>query len=242
MVTHSSGNHAQALALAARRRGIAAYVVMPHTAAAVKRRAVVEYGARVIDCAPTLAAREAAAAALVAETGATLIPPFDHGDIIAGQGTAALELLAQVGGLDTLVAPVGGGGLVSGTCLAAHGLDPRLRVIAAEPAGADDAARSFAAGHRVAPGEAHTIADGLRTGLGTLTWPVIRDHVAAVVTVGEDEIRAALRLLWERTKLLVEPSSAVALAAVLSPAFPAAAQRVGIILSGGNVELPLPPT
>jgi threonine dehydratase/serine racemase len=237
VVTHSSGNHAAALALAARRRGIAAHVVMPRTASPLKRRAVEEYGGRIVLCEPTLAAREAAAATLQAETGATLIPPFDHPDVIAGQGTAALELLADVPDLDAIVAPVGGGGLISGTAIVASAHHSRVAVIAAEPAGADDAARSRAAGEWIAQTDPHTIADGLLTSLGTLTWPIVRDRVDAVVTASDAEIVAAMRLLWERAKLLVEPSSAVALAAVLSPAFPPHHRRVGIILSGGNVDL-----
>ena len=245
VVTHSSGNHAQAVALAAALRGIPAHVVMPSTAARVKRRAVAEYGARIIDCDPTLAAREATAAALLAATGGTLIPPYDHPSIIAGQGTAALELLEQVERLDAIVAPVGGGGLVSGLCIAVQASDPRIKVFAAEPSGADDAARSKQAGRLIAQTAPQTIADGLRTGLGELTWPVIRDRVEAVITVSEDEIVAAMRLMWERAKLLIEPSAAVAVAAVLADAFhalhpsrtPAGVSRVGVVLSGGNVDL-----
>jgi threonine dehydratase/serine racemase len=237
VVTHSSGNHAQALALAARLRGIPAHIVMPSSAARVKRRAVEDYGARVIPCEPTLAAREATAAAVVAETGATFIHPYDHPHVIAGQGTAALELLEQVDGLDAIVAPVGGGGMISGACLVAKGIAPAITVIAGEPAGADDAARSKAAGHLIPQTAPRTIADGLLTSLGTLTWPVIRDQVDAVITVDDDAIVAAMRLLWERAKLLVEPSSAVALAAVLSPAFPSEPRRIGVILTGGNVDL-----
>jgi threonine dehydratase/serine racemase len=239
VVTHSSGNHAQALALAARQRGIPAYIVMPRTASPVKRAAVRDYGGEVIECEPTLAAREETAAATLARTGGTLIPPYDHPDVIAGQGTAALELLAEVPGLDAVVAPVGGGGLLAGTCLAARGVSPALRVFAAEPLGADDAARSKAAGRFIPQTKPRTIADGLLTSLGELTWPVIRDQVEQVVTVTEDQIVTAMRLLWERAKLLVEPSSAVALAAVLADAFKGlpGLPRVGIILSGGNVNL-----
>lgn len=237
VATHSSGNHAQALALAAKLRGIDAHIVMPENAAAVKRRAVEGYGARVITCAPTLPAREETADRVVAETGATLISPYDHPHVIAGQGTSALELLEEIDDLDAIVAPVGGGGLVSGTCLAAreHG----VRVFAAEPKGADDAARGFASGAWVRQTNPRTVADGLLTSLGQLTWPIVRDHVEDVVTVTEEEIVAAMRLLWERAKLLVEPSSAVALAAVLTDAFRAlpGTSRVGIILSGGNVDL-----
>lgn len=239
VVTHSSGNHAQAVALAARLRGIPAYVVMPRNASPVKRRAVEEYGASVIACEPTLAAREATAAEVVERTGGTLIPPFDHADVIAGQGTAALELLEEVPDLDAIVAPVGGGGLISGTCIAARGIRPGLRVFAAEPAGADDAARSKAAGKFIPQTGPHTIADGLRTSLGQLTWPIVRDHVEAVLTVDEQEIISAMRLAWERAKLLIEPSSAVALAAVLGQRFRSVPGlgRVGVILSGGNVDL-----
>lgn len=239
VVTHSSGNHAQALALAAQRRGITAHIVMPSNAAAVKRRAVEGYGGRVIECQPTLAAREATAAAVLAETGGTFVHPYDHPDIIAGQGTVALELLEQVAQLDAIVAPVGGGGLISGICVAAKALAPSIRIVGAEPAGADDAARSKAIGKLILQTAPHSIADGLLTSLGVLTWPIIRDHVERIVTVSEDEIRAAMRLVWERAKLLIEPSAAVAVAAVLSSAFKAikGVERVGVVLSGGNVDL-----
>jgi threonine dehydratase len=235
VVTHSSGNHAQALALAARLRGLPAHIVMPRNASPVKRRAVEEYGGRVIECEPTLAARETTAAAVLAETGGTLIPPYNHPDVIAGQGTIALELLEQVSDLDALVAPVGGGGLIAGLCLAARALAPSVRIIAAEPAGADDAARSKAAGELIPQTGPRTIADGLLTSLGDLTWPVIRDQVDQVITVTEEEIVRAMRLAWERAKLLIEPSAAVAVAAALTPlrGFP----RVGVVLSGGNVNL-----
>jgi threonine dehydratase/serine racemase len=242
VVTHSSGNHAQALALAARLESIPAYVVMPENSSLVKRRAVEDYGALVTLCPPNLPARETAAARIVGETGACLIPPFDHADVIAGQGTAALELLEQAPELDTLVAPVGGGGLAAGMCLAAAAIRPGIRLFAAEPAGADDAARSFRAGQWQEQTDPQTIADGLRTSLGELTWPILRDHLEGVLTVSEDEIVFAMRLAWERAKLLIEPSSAVALAAVLGDSFRSLAdspniQRVGIILSGGNVDL-----
>jgi threonine dehydratase/serine racemase len=239
VATHSSGNHAQALALAARMRGIPAHVVMPKNAPAVKRRAVEDYGARVILCEPTLEAREATCAAVVAETGATLIPPYDHPDIIAGQGTAALELLDQVSELDAIVAPIGGGGLVAGTSIAGKETRASLRLFAAEPLGADDASRSKREGRLIPQTGPKTIADGLLTSLGSLTWPVLRDLVERVVTVSEEEIVAAMRLTWERAKLLIEPSSAVAVAAVLGSEFRAldGIHRVGIILSGGNVSL-----
>jgi threonine dehydratase len=239
VVTHSSGNHAQALALAARLRGIPAHIVMPSTALPVKRRAVEGYGARVIECQPTLAARETTAAAVLAETGGTLIHPYDHPDVIAGQGTAGLELLEQVRDLDAVITPVGGGGLLSGVCLAVKGVAPAVRVFAAEPAGADDAARSKAAGRLIPQTGPHTIADGLLTSLGELTWPVIRDQVERVVTVQEDAIVAAMRLAWERAKLLIEPSAAVPLAAVLTEEFRGlpGLKRVGVVLSGGNANL-----
>ncbi len=239
VATHSSGNHAQALALAAKMRGIPAHIVMPRTASPVKRRAVQEYGGRVVECEPTLAARETTAAAVVAETGATLIPPYNHPDVIAGQGTAALELLEQAPALDAVVAPVGGGGLLAGVTIAAQAVKPGVRIFAAEPAGADDAARSKVAGVLVPQTGPWTIADGLLTSLGELTWPVLRDRVERVVTVTEEEIIAAMRLAWERAKLLIEPSSAVAVAAVLSEQFRAleGLQRVGVVLSGGNVNL-----
>jgi threonine dehydratase/serine racemase len=249
VVTHSSGNHAQAIALAARMRGIAAHIVMPSNASEVKRRAVEGYGARVIECEPTLEARERTAARVIEETGATLIPPFDHPDVIAGQGTVALELIEQVASaeagarasrpLDAIVAPVGGGGLVSGISIAAHGIDPRIRVFAAEPTGADDAERSKAAGERVMQTAPKTICDGLLTSLGELTWPIIRDHVERVITVPDAAAVEAMRLTWERAKLLVEPSAAIAVAAVFSDEFQAleGIERVGVVLSGGNVDL-----
>jgi threonine dehydratase/serine racemase len=239
VVTHSSGNHAQALALAAKQRGIAAHIVMPRGATPAKRQAVLDYGGRVIDCEPTLPARESTAARVQEETGAVLIPPYDHADIIAGQGTAALELLEQVADLDAVIAPIGGGGLMAGTSLVARQLAPRLRIFAAEPAGANSAALSLAAGERVIRNDPATLADGLRTSVGTLTWPIIRDHVEQIFTLDEASIIAAMRLAWERGKLLIEPSAAVALAAVLSDEFRAVTgvNRIGVILSGGNTDL-----
>ncbi|MCC6873665.1 MAG: pyridoxal-phosphate dependent enzyme [Sandaracinaceae bacterium] len=238
VVTHSSGNHAQALALAARARGIRAHLVMPANAPAIKRAAVEGYGGIVHPCEPTLEAREREAARIAQETGATLVPPYDHPAVIAGQGTAALELLEEIPALDAIVAPVGGGGLVSGTALCATELSPSTSVFAAEPAGADDAARSKASGVLVTEQTPRTIADGLRTTLGLLTWPVIRDRVADVIVVDDGAIVRAMRLLFERAKLVVEPSGAVPLAAVLDERFRARGlSRVGVILSGGNVDL-----
>ncbi|HEY1190547.1 MAG TPA: pyridoxal-phosphate dependent enzyme [Gemmata sp.] len=239
VVTHSSGNHAQALALAARERGIPAYIVMPKTAPQVKRAAVEGYGGQVTLCEPNLAAREQAANELVERTGATLIPPFDHPDVIAGQGTVALELLEDVPGLDALVVCVGGGGLLAGCTVAAKGVKPAVRVFGAEPSGADDAARSKVAGAWLPQTGPDTIADGLLTSTGQLTWPIIRDLVERVFTVTDDEIRAAMRLVWERMKLIVEPSGAVGAAVALGEAFKAlpGLEKVGVVFSGGNVNL-----
>lgn len=237
VATHSSGNHGQALAFAARARGIRAWVVMPETAPAVKRAAVRGYGAEVVPCAPTLADREAAAARVVAETGAHLAHPYDDYAVIAGQGTAALELLEDAPDLDAIVAPVGGGGLLAGTALAAHGVSPGIAVHGAEPAGADDAARSLAAGERLAPEAPRSIADGLLTALGARNFLILRDHAASIATVDDAAIARAMRLVWERMKLVVEPSAAVPLAVILAGRLPVAGHRVGIILSGGNVDL-----
>lgn len=238
VVTHSSGNHAQALALAARERGVPAHIVMPRGAPAVKRAAVAGYGARIVECEPNLQARETMAAAVAAETGAAFIHPYNDLRIIAGQGTAALELLTEVPDLDAIIAPVGGGGLMSGTCIAGHGLNPQLRIIGAEPAGADDAARSLQADKLIPQTGPNTIADGLLTSLGDLTWPIIRDHVECIVTPDDVDILAALRLFCERTKLIIEPSSATAVAVALSAEVRGlGVKRVGVILSGGNIDL-----
>lgn len=239
VVTHSSGNHAQALALAARLRGVPAYIVMPRTAAAVKRRAVAAYGGQITLCEPTLADREQTAARIASETGAVVIPPFDHPAVIAGQGTTALEFLEQAPELEALVVPVGGGGLIAGCAIAAQGIRPACRIFGAEPSGADDAARSKAAGRWLPQTSPCSIADGLLTSTGQLTWPIIRDRVESVFTVSDEEIRSAMRFLWERLKLVVEPSGAVPAAVVLSDAFRAlpGLSTVGVILSGGNVDL-----
>jgi len=239
VVTHSSGNHAQALALAARLRGCAAHIVMPDNAPAVKREAVAGYGARVILCEANLPAREATAEQVRRDTGAVMVPPYNHPDIIAGQGTVALELLDEVPQLDAVIAPVGGGGLLSGIAIAASALKPGIRIFGAEPAGADDAARSLAAGRLLPQQAPRTIADGLLTSLGELTWAIIRDHVEKIITVSEDEIVAAMRLAWQRGKLFIEPSAAVAVAAVLADAGKAldGGEHVGVVLSGGNVDI-----
>jgi threonine dehydratase len=239
VVTHSSGNHAAALALAARARGITAHVVMPRTAPASKKAAVAGYGATILECEPTLAAREAGVAALVAETGGAIIPPFDHPLVVAGQGTCAVELIEDAGApLDALLCPVGGGGLLAGTAISTAALSPATRVIAAEPLACDDAARGFLSGVRqpqVVP--VTTIADGLTTAMSDMTFGVMRTLVTDVVTVPEDAIVAAMRLIWSRMKIIVEPSCAVPLAALLTGAWDARGKTVGIILTGGNVDL-----
>lgn len=236
VVTHSSGNHAQALAMAASRRGIAAHIVMPTSAPAIKRDAVIGYGATVIDCAPTLEARETTAAEVLLETGGTFIHPYDNEHVIAGQGTAAMELIEEVGDLDAIITPVGGGGLLSGTALTVRGSDNSTLVFGAEPEGADDAARSLSAGELIPQTAPDTIADGLLTSLGELTWPIIRDHVEAIIVVDDDAIVAAMKLIWQRMKIVVEPSAAVPVAAVLSDQFKelVGLNQVGVILSGGN--------
>jgi threonine dehydratase len=237
VLTHSSGNHGAALTLAARLRGIPAIVVMPRTAPAVKQAAVEAYGARIVLCEPTLASRESTAAALLAETGATLVHPYDNERVIAGQGTAALELLEDVPDLDLVTAPVGGGGLISGTAITVANTSPRTAVIAAEPAGADDAYRSLQAGTIIPQTNPQTIADGLRTSLCPRTFAAIRAHVRAIATVDDDAIIAAMRLVWERMKIVIEPSSAVPLAILLAGKVDVRGQRVGVIFSGGNVDL-----
>ncbi len=237
VVTHSSGNHGAALAYAAARRGVPAWVVMPESAPVVKQDNVRRFGATIRFCAPTLAAREAACAEIGRETGATLIHPFDNEHVIAGQGTAALELLDDVPDLDVVVAPVGGGGLLSGTAIAAKSLRRDTRVWGAEPANADDAARSFRSG-RVEPLPATTtIADGLRTTLSLRTLGAIRAHVDAIGTASEEGIVRAMRATWERMKIVIEPSSAVPLACLLERTLAAPGARIGVIVSGGNVDL-----
>jgi len=239
VVTHSSGNFAQALALAASLRGIPAHIVMPSNSPQVKQRAVAGYGGRIELCEPTLAAREEAADRVVRETGGTLLHPFDHPDVIAGQGTLALELIEQVPDLDAVVVPIGGGGLISGIALALHELAPKVRVFAAEPRGADDAARSKAAGRLLRQEAPDTIADGLLTSMGEHTWPVVRDLVEEVIVVDDSAIREAMERIWTRMKVLVEPSAAVPLAAVASPGFRErdGLARVAVVLSGGNLDL-----
>jgi threonine dehydratase len=237
VATHSSGNHAAALALAARWRGIPAHVVMPENSPHVKKLAVAGYGAEIVICKPTLEARERALAEVVARTGAAFIHPYNDLRVITGQGTAAIELCEQVQNLDLVVAPVGGGGLLSGTAVAVSLVSPKTAVIAAEPERADDAYRSFKSGHIVPSLDPNTIADGLRTSLGDLTFPIIQRYVKDIVLVSEEAIVDAMRCLWERMKILVEPSAAVPLGAVLSRRLDVAGRRVGLIVSGGNVDL-----
>jgi threonine dehydratase len=237
VATHSSGNHAQALALAARLRGVPAFVVMPSTSREVKKAAVAGYGARITPCEPTLAAREETLARVIAETGATAIHPYNDPRVIAGQGTAALELLQDLPDLDIVITPVGGGGLLSGTAITVNAVSATTRVIAAEPAGADDAFRSLQEGRIVPSVNPQTICDGLLTSLGTLTFAIIRERVARIVTVSEEAIIDAMRHVWERMKIVVEPSAAVPLGALIAGRLSASSLRVGIILSGGNVDL-----
>jgi len=237
VATHSSGNHAAALARAARLRGIPAHIVMPSNAPKTKIESVRRNGGIIVFCEPTLAAREAACARIIAETGARLVHPFDDYAVMAGQGTATLELLEQAAELDLIIVPVGGGGLLCGTAVAAKGARPGIRVIAAEPAGADDAARSFAAGRIIPLEKASTVADGLRTSLGERNFPLIRQHVDEVVTVSEESIVAAMRRIWEVLKIIIEPSCAVPYAAIMEQKIDVSGKRVGIILTGGNVDL-----
>ena len=237
VVCHSSGNHAQALALAARLRGAPAYIVMPSNAPAVKKAAVEGYGGRITFCEPALAARESTQAQVIRATGATEVRPYNNYNVIAGAGTAALELLEQAPDLAVIMTPVGGGGLLSGTSLTVSELSPHTAVIAGEPEMADDAFRSLAAGKIIPSEHPKTIADGLLTSLGTLTFPIIQMHVRQIVTASEHAIIAAMKFFWERTKIMIEPSSAVPLACLIERSLDLGGLRVGVILSGGNVDL-----
>jgi threonine dehydratase len=236
IATHSSGNHAQAIARAAKILGIKSYIVMPRTAPEIKKRGVKGYGGEIFECEPTLQSREATLAEVIGKTGATEIHPFNNYDVIAGQATAAKELFEEVGQLDVIMAPVGGGGLLSGTALAAKYFSPATEVIAGEPAGSDDAWRSLKSG-KIEQAQSNTIADGLLTSLGDKTFPIIQKNVKEIITVSDDEIIEALRLVWERMKIIIEPSCAVPLAALLKEKDRFSGKRVGIILSGGNVDL-----
>ncbi|MBF0277587.1 MAG: pyridoxal-phosphate dependent enzyme [SAR324 cluster bacterium] len=237
VATHSSGNHGAALALAARTRGVKAWVVMPENSSEIKKQAVAAYGAEVILCESTLEGRELALKKVVESTGANFIHPFNDSRIIAGQGTAALELLEEIPDLDVVLAPVGGGGLISGTALTVSAISPKTKVIAAEPEEADDAYRSFQQGTLIPLTHSNTIADGLRTSLGDLTFDIIQSHVAEIITVSEKKIIEAMRLIWERMKIIVEPSAAVPLAVLLTEREIFQGLRIGLILSGGNLDL-----
>ena len=237
VATHSSGNHAAALALAAKRQNVKAYIVMPRTAPQVKIDAVKGYAGDIVFCEPTLAARESTLEQVVQETGATFVHPYDNYNIIAGQGTAALELLEQVSNLDLVMAPIGGGGLMSGTALSVSALSPKSRIIGVEPAGADDALRSFQQGKIIPSVNPKTIADGLLTSLSEKTFNIITTHVHEILTVKEESIITAMKLIWERMKIIVEPSAAVPFAAVLEHDLGKRFNRIGILISGGNVNL-----
>jgi threonine dehydratase len=236
VATHSSGNHAAALARAAALRGIAAHIVMPSNSPKPKQAAVAGYGGQIVLCEPTLEARERTCQTVIETTGATLIHPYNDYRIVAGQGTAAIELLEDVPDLDVVIAPVGGGGLLSGTAIAVKSLRPAARVIGAEPLQASDAAASLKAGQIVTK-PVNTIADGLRTMLGDRTFPILRQHVDDIATATEDGIVAAMRAIWESMKIIVEPSGAVPFAAVREHPGLFAGKRVGVVLSGGNVDL-----
>lgn len=237
VATHSSGNHAAALALAARLRGIPAHIVMPDNAPRVKKDAVAGYGAHITFCQPTLQAREDTLADVMRQTGASLVHPYDDDRVIAGQGTAALELCADAPDLDVVMAPVGGGGLLAGTAIAVSAISPTTKIIAAEPANADDAFQSFQTGRIIPSNNPRTIADGLLTSLGERNFPIIQAGVSAIITVSEAAIIQAMRLIWERMKIVVEPSGCVPLAAICSRRREIPGRRIGVILSGGNVDL-----
>lgn len=235
VATHSSGNHAQALARAAQLMGVPSFIVMPRTAPEIKRRGVLGYGGEIFTCEPTLQARESMLEEVVKKTGAAVIHPFNNYEVMTGQATAARELFEDVNNLDMIIAPVGGGGLLSGTAFATKYFSPQTMVFAAEPEGADDAFRAMRSG-RIETSQANSIADGLLTSLGDKTFPIIREHVKEVITVSDQEIVDAMRLIWERMKIIVEPSGAVPLAAVLKAKEKFSNKSVGIILSGGNVD------
>jgi threonine dehydratase len=237
VATHSSGNHGSCLAYAAGRRGIPCTVVMPRTAPQAKKDAVRGYGARIVECEPSTTSREAVFAEVVAETGAEFVHPYNDHRVIAGQGTCAAELIEQVEGLDAVVAPIGGGGMVSGTCLTLSNLAPKVKIFAAEPEQADDAYRSFKAGHIIADDAPETVADGLKVPLKELTWHFVQNHVTDILTASEQEIVDAMKLIWKRMKIVMEPSSAVPLATIIRNRDLFAGKRVGVIITGGNVDL-----
>lgn len=237
VATHSSGNHAAALSLAAQKRGIPAYIVMPKNAPEIKKIAVEGYGAKITFCEPTLEAREETLEKVQKETGAAFIHPYNNFNVICGQGTAALELLEDYPFLDIVIAPVGGGGLLSGTAVTTKSVNPGIKVFAAEPLNAADAYRSFKQGTIAPAVKPNTIADGLLTSLGSITFPIIQQHVDDIITAKEETIVRAMRLIWERMKIIIEPSSAVPLASVIENISLFKGKKTGIILSGGNVDL-----
>lgn len=237
VATHSSGNHGAALALAAQRRGVKACVVMPETASAYKKRAVAAYGAEILYCEPTQAGREATLADYIKNSGAVVVHPYNDYAVMAGQGTAALELHSEVPGLDMILVPLGGGGLISGTAIATRALQPSCRVIGVEPAAADDAWRSVRAGHIEPVASPDTIADGLRATIGPLTFAIVRKDVDDIVRVDDTMIVSAMRYIWERMKIIIEPSSAVVVAALREKLVDAGGRKAGVILTGGNVDL-----
>ena len=237
--THSSGNHAQAVAFSAQKRGIPSYIVMPNNVPDVKFDAVKGYGANITLCEPTLDARKSTLDEIADKTGARVVHPFNDPNVIAGQGTAALEMIEDLGHLDAMIAPIGGGGLMSGTCITTRSLLPEATLFGAEPAGADDAYLSLKEGKIIPQTNPDTICDGLLTSLGEYTWEILKDHLEAIYTVTDDEVINAMRLVWERMKIIIEPSCATPVAAVLKPEFKdlEGLEKVGIILTGGNIEL-----
>ena len=237
VATHSSGNHGLSLAYAAGRRGIPCTVVMPRTAPQAKKDAVRGYGGRVVECEPSTSSREAVFAEVVAETGAEFVHPYNDPRVIAGQATCSRELNDLVPDLDIVIAPIGGGGMISGTCLTLSRVAPRVKIYAAEPKQADDAARSFRAGHIIADDAPETVADGLKVPLKELTWHFVQKHVTDILTTEEGEIIDAMKMIWKRMKIVIEPSSAVPLAAILKNPATFRGQRVGVIITGGNVDL-----
>uniref|UniRef100_UPI004048E2E9 beta-hydroxyaspartate dehydratase BhcB n=2 Tax=Yoonia sp. TaxID=2212373 RepID=UPI004048E2E9 len=241
VATHSSGNHGTCLSYAAGRRGIPCTVVMPHTAPQAKKDAVRGYGGTVVECEPSTTSREAVFAEVVAKTGAEFVHPYNDPRVIAGQATCSAEMIEQVQDLDAVIAPIGGGGMISGTCLTLSNLAPQIRIYAAEPQNADDAYRSFKAGHIIADDAPDTIADGLKVPLKDLTWHFVSTHVTDILTASEHEIVAAMKIIWQRMKIVIEPSSSVPLAVILKNKDIFAGQRVGVVITGGNVDLDLLP-
>tara|TARA_B100001173_G_scaffold308542_1_gene319022 strand:- start:232 stop:1185 length:954 start_codon:yes stop_codon:yes gene_type:complete len=237
VVTHSSGNHGLSLAYAAGRKGIPVTVVMPHTAPEPKKDAVRDYGGTIVECEPSSTSREETSARVVAESGADFVHPYNDPRVISGQATCSLELLEQTGGLDAVIAPIGGGGMISGSCLAMSNVAPEIKIFAAEPKNADDAYRSFKAGYIIADDAPVTVADGLKVPLKDLTWHFVSKHVEDILIATEQEIIDAMKLIWQRMKIVIEPSSAVPLATILKNKNIFSGKRVGVIITGGNVDL-----